>query len=222
MTRKQSQRINRIINDLGTSIRNDIAPMIQPNNPEGGYFGVPRMVLCYINFLGLLFMGWNGEKKENGDKDNFATTKKAKDYIKKVLSQVDSLYKINGDLLYDMYRHGTVHIYSPKKLVSREFPKKTVEWLVYKGEREQWEYLENRSVKYRHLQIIEWPEDRFVLPVSILVLYRDLLVSIELYQKMIYADKSENLLKNILSVADALDKEYDGTPHNFWANSIKL
>lgn len=216
MTKIHAQRVDRAINNLISSVNTDIQPIIQPNRPEGGYFGVPRMVLCYIDFLGLLFAGWSGKKKKNGNRDDFATPHKAKDFIKKVLSQVDELYRVNGDLLYDMYRHGTVHIYSPQKLSSKEFPNKTIEWLVYKGDREQWDYYENKAVKFRHLQIIEWEKDRFILPVSIVVLYRDLLVSIGLYRKMIYEDKSENLLKKFLSVVDSLDNDFDATPHKFW------
>lgn len=92
MTNEQARRIDRIINDLVTSINTDVSPIIQPTRPEGGYFGVPRMVFCYIDFLGLLFSGWSGKKKKNGDKDDFATPQKAKTYIKKVLSQVDENY----------------------------------------------------------------------------------------------------------------------------------
>ncbi len=216
MTSEESRRIDRIINDLVTSINADVSPIIQPTKSEGGYFGVPRMVLCYIDFLGLLLSGWSGRKnKKTGNKEDFATSKKAKTYIKKVLSQVDELYGENGDLFYDMYRHGTVHIYSPKKMASRTEQNKTIEWLIYKGDREQWDYYENRSVKFRHLKIIEWEKDRFMLPISIFVLYKDLLVSIDLYRKMIYEDKSGELSKNILTVADGLDQHFDTTPHKF-------
>ncbi|MBI2600462.1 hypothetical protein HYW42_00760 [Candidatus Daviesbacteria bacterium] len=216
MINEEARRIDRIINDLVTSINTDISPIIQPGRPEGGYFGVPRMVFCYIDFLGLLYSGWSGNKKKNGDKDDFATPQKAKIFIKKVLSHIDKLYEKHGDLLYDMYRHGTVHIYSPKKMVSRTDPNKTIEWLLYKGDREQWDYYENKAVKFQHLEIIKWEEDRFMLPVSIVVLYRDLLESIDLYRTMIYKDKSGDLARNLLAVADGLDQHFDSTSHKFW------
>ncbi len=216
MTKEEARRIERIINDLATSINTDISPIIKPGIPEGGYFGVPRMVLCYVDFLGLLYIGWSGKKKKNGDKDDFATPQKAKMFIKRVLSQIDELYGKHGDLFYDMYRHGTVHIYSPKKMVSRIESNKTIEWLLYKGDREQWDYYENKSVKFRHLEIIEWEKDRFMLPVSIVILYKDLLESIDLYRKMIYRDKSGELAKNLLVVADGLDQHFDSTSHKFW------
>ena len=64
MKTEELRRIDRIINDLAKSVTTDVVPIIQPNNPEGGYYGVPRMVLCYIDILGLLFSGWNGKKKK--------------------------------------------------------------------------------------------------------------------------------------------------------------
>lgn len=213
---EEAARINRIINDLATAITTDIAPIIQPGKQEGGYFGVPRTVLCYTDVLGLLYSGWSGKKDKNGNKVDFATPQKAKAYIKNILSQVDELYGENGDLLYDMYRHGTVHLHSPKKMVSRTEPNKIIEWLIYKGDREQWEYYENKAYKFRHLKVIEWKKDRYILPVSITILYRDLLVSLELYNKMIFEDKSGELAKNLLTVADGLDQHYDSTTHKFW------
>lgn len=222
MTDSESRRIDRIINDLVVSINTDIYPIIQPNRPGGGYFGVPRMVFCYIDTLGLLFAGWNGKKdKSRNKKIDFATTKKAKDFIREVFAQIDELYRINGDLLYDMYRHGTVHIYSPKKLASKEFPDRTIEWLIYKGGREQWDYYEDKAVKFRHLKIIRWEENRFILPISIVVLYKDLLTAINLYRKMLYEDKTGDLTKKFLSVADALDKDFDTTPYKFWEEAQK-
>ncbi len=216
MRSEEASRINRIINDLATAINTDISPIIQPGKPEGGYFGVPRTVLCYTDVLGLLYSGWSGRTNKDANKVDFATPQKAKIYIKKVLSQVDELYGKNGDLLYDMYRHGTVHLHSPKKMVSITDHNKTIEWLIYKGDREQWDYYENRAVKFRHLEIIEWEKDRFMLPVSIVILYRDLLVSLELYNKMIFEDKSGELAKNLLTVADGLDQHFDSTTHKFW------
>ncbi len=216
MTNEEARRIDRIINDLVTAINTDISPIIQPGKPEGGYFGVPRTVLCYIDVLGLLYSGWSGKKNKHGDKVDFATPEKAKIYIKKVFSKVDKLYADNGDLLYDMYRHGTVHLHAPKKMVSRTEPTKTIEWLIYKGDREQWEYYENRSVELRHLEIIEWEKDRFILPVSIVILFRDLLEAIDLYRKMIYRDKSGELANNLLAVADGLDQHFDSTLYKFW------
>lgn len=68
MTKEEAARISKIINDLASAITNDIAPIIQPGKPEGGHFGVPRSIFCYTDVLGLLYSGWSGKKKKNGDK----------------------------------------------------------------------------------------------------------------------------------------------------------
>lgn len=194
---------------------------VQPTNPEGGYFGVPRMVLCYIQFLGLLLEGWDGAKKDGG-KDHFGTSGQAKKYIKNVLSQIDTLYGVRGNLLYDMYRHGTVHVISPKKMQSKKYPARTIEWLLYKGDREQCDYYEDKAIKLKHLHVYKWEKNRFILCVSIINLYKDLLISIELYRKMIYRDTSGKLLNNFLSVVDALDTDFDETVHDFWTKATKI
>lgn len=212
---------NRVINDLVVSLNTDVAPIINPSKPEGGYFGIPRSVFCYINFLGLLFGGWNGNKdKRSGEKMNFGSSSQAKRYIKEVLGKIDKNYVINGDLLYDVYRHGTVHIYSPKKMIANNDNDKTIEWLIYKGGRESWQYYENKAIKLTHLKTIKWSGDRFVMPLSINVLYDDLCESIDLYRRMVYEDKE--LLEKFSSVADALDNDHDVTKHDFWSQAIEL
>ena len=206
---------DRVLNDLAVSIQTDISPIIQPNKSEGGYFGVPRMVFCYVDFLGLLYCGWI-KKYKNEQKQNFATSRKAIKFIREILGRIDRLYKTNGGLLYDMYRHGTIHIYSPKKLKSKKFPDRTIEWLLYKGDRERWDYYENRATKFHHLKIINWANNRFLLPVSINVLYADLIESMVLYRSIVHNDKSGKLLKNFRTVAEALNNDFDSTPYKFW------
>jgi len=51
--------------DLKKSIVNDVKPVIQPNQKEGGYFWVTRLVLCYIDYLGTLYEGYHGIKDYN-------------------------------------------------------------------------------------------------------------------------------------------------------------
>lgn len=119
--------------DLKKSIFNDVKPIIQPHEKEGGYFGVSRLVLCYVDYLGALYIGYNGETDRSGRK-KISTVNKAKSYIKHVLSKVDPLYESYGDLLYEMYRHGTVHLYQPKTFINKD-TKETLSWLTHKGSR---------------------------------------------------------------------------------------
>lgn len=52
--------------DLKKSIVNDVKPVIKPNQKEGGYFWVTRLVLCYIDYLGTLYEGYHGIKDIKG------------------------------------------------------------------------------------------------------------------------------------------------------------
>lgn len=218
--------LNRVINEIATSANTDIAPIIQPTKPEGGYFGVPRAVFCYINFLGLLYEGWSGKKKKKknkkeSEKTDFGTTTQAKKYIREVLGEIDELYKINCDVLYDLYRHGTVHIFAPKKMISGVDNKKSIEWLLYKGDRESWQYYESRAKKFRHLRIVEWNNNRYILPLSISVLYADLIESLVLYRQKVLTDETQDLLKKFSSVVDALDTDFDEVSYDFWSDATK-
>jgi hypothetical protein len=172
--------------DLKESIKNDIGPILQPEKEEGGYFGVARLVLCYIDFLGALYGGC--EDKTN--KRKIATPGKALCFIREVLGSVDRHYKEhqykdhqgkdhdNADLLYEMYRHGTVHLYAPKVL-KRKQGGRELQWLLYKGEREKWVIADRRAVKVRHMQPITKDAESDWLPVSINCLYDDLNAAID-------------------------------------------
>lgn len=211
------RRFEKVISDILSSIETDIAPILHANKPEGGYFGVPRMVFCYIDFLGLMFSGWNEKWDEDSlKKINFSTPSKALKYIKNILGDIDSFYLRNAKILYEMYRHGSVHIYSPKKLESKSNPEQTIEWLIYKGDRESWQHYDHKAVKLRHLQTIEWEKNRFILPISTITLYQDLIESILLYRQKVRSDKSFNLLKKFVQVANALDFKHDKTRVEFW------
>lgn len=116
------QEIRRGLDDLLTSARHDIYPIIQLNNPQGGYFGVPRSVLSYVDYLGALYCGYTGVVRRNRGVSirQIATSRKAERFIEDVLGNIDVAYRHNGKLLYRMYRHGTVHLYRPNILRIRD------------------------------------------------------------------------------------------------------
>lgn len=181
--------VKRGLGDLLNSAEFDIKPIIQPNTPEGGYFGVVRSVLCYIDYLGALYEGYDGRSKFGNGTQKLATPEKAKKFIKEILGVVDESYKLNGELLYEMYRHGTVHLYRPHRLKNSNG--RVLFWLTYKGSREYWTHYEHKAIKVRHLQILKWKNKEYALPVSIICLYEDLIESVQLY-----FEKIENELKN--------------------------
>jgi hypothetical protein len=161
--------------DLKRSIENDIRPILQPEKEEGGYFGVPRSVLCYVDFLGALYCGYQGEKFRNGKK-RIAISWKACRFIREILGSVDSLYEDNGDLLYEMYRHGTVHLFSPNELKGRDG--RVISWLLHKQGRQASIPVDGEHLEVRHLQPVEF-KGCHRLPVSIVCLCDDLNAAID-------------------------------------------
>lgn len=199
--------VKRGLGDLLNSADLDIKPIIQPNIPEGGYFGVVRSVLCYIDYLGALYEGYDGKSKFTNGAQKIATPKKAKKFIKEILGVVDEVYKSNGELLHEMYRNGTVHLYRPHRLKSSNG--KVLFWLVYKGPREYWTHYEHKSIKVKHLQICKWENKEYMLPVSINCLYEDLIESVQLYFERIESELKNDvhdLLNNYSATIEALMK----------------
>lgn len=73
---------------------------------RGGFFSITRQVFSYIDYLGALA----------GDGQN--TTKSAVAYMEKYFSLANPAYTGTCCLLFFMWRHGTVHEYDPKVVVS--------------------------------------------------------------------------------------------------------
>lgn len=199
------EEIRRGLNDLRRSAETDIAPIIQPRNSEGGYFGVPRSVFSYVDFLGALYCGYGGQIR-NGVRQ-IATSRKAERFITEVMGEVDQNYRINGEVLYRIYRHGTVHAYRPNAL--RRADGRVIAWICYKGSREDRVSDGNIvNIVATHCIPIRWTDTEDRVPVSINCLYEDLLASIEKYYTMIENEVGSNansaLQQNYSNVVDAL------------------
>ncbi|MGA9350610.1 MAG: hypothetical protein WBW48_17655 [Anaerolineae bacterium] len=150
--------------NLCKSIINDVWPILDRwrCHSEGGYFGVTRLVLCYVDYLGALYCGTQG----NNNPRHLATSKKAKTYIKEVMSKIDPLYGEDyiANLLYDMYRHGTVHLYEPKRFIDKKTHSKCLLWHVNKYTR-CWMNSDGRV--WRHLKPFQYSSQQWFFPVSI-------------------------------------------------------
>lgn len=88
--------------DLRSSITNDVRDVAlfhaHPRRKvEAGFFSIPREVFCYVDYLG----GIAGKGKTDG----------AIQYIK---DYFPSKYADFAELIYSIWRHGTVHEYKPK------------------------------------------------------------------------------------------------------------
>lgn len=144
--------------DIKKSIVNDVFPCLNLDREESGHFAVPRLVLCYADFLGYLYT-------------NVSLSKSAVKFIRDCFGEINSDYKKYGGLLYFAYRHGTVHEYEPKTIEMSNG--QIIKWIIGKERTFFWEVDGNY---YTHLK----PKNsRF--PISIKCLYDDLLKSIEVF-----------------------------------------
>ena len=92
-------------NDVLTAIKNDLIVVLEfhERQQSGGFHSIPREVFCYIDYVATLCYG-------------SASSKNATQFIEQYLGKIDSRYEQYGKLLYEMWRHGTVHEFDPKIL----------------------------------------------------------------------------------------------------------
>lgn len=164
-------------NDLKTSTVDDIEPCLYG---KGGYFGVPRLVLSYVDYLGALFHGYKHQEKNK--RKIFAKHSYAKRFLKYVFGLIDANYCSYGDLLWEIYRNGTIHLYEPLTLQNSD---QKITWVTYKGHREK-EFLSSPySVEVTHLVPQYFRNRIWIQPISISCLYEDLKSAIDLFSLMI-------------------------------------
>lgn len=196
--------VNRGLNDCRNSLKNDVFPVIAKTIgvEEGGYFIIPREIFSYAGFLGLLYCG-----PENPPQFNprfLSRTFMAERYITEVMGQVDNAYQEFGELIYSMYRHGTAHVYRPNMLESTVNNRK-ISFMCYKGPRRGiLERKEVGEIAVTHCNPVQIKADEDWLPLSINVLYDDLIASIDLYEDMI--KRNPNLLRNYSNAIEALSQ----------------
>jgi len=197
MTLRQIQ--DYLTSDLRVSVLNDVGPCVQPNQSSGGYFAVPRLVLGYVDYLGGLYHGYQG--RLNRGRRIFADSTYARVFLRDAFGQIDAHYRMYGNLLWEIYRNGTVHLYQPLTLQNAG---RVINWAVYKGPRSSQTRVQEAGVStlVRHLEPSWIVMNHWVQPVSIICLYEDLLQAIDTYSNMISRDSS--LENKFRQVANAL------------------
>jgi hypothetical protein len=199
MQRKLNMTASEAANYLQSEIKNsvilDVGSCLNSSNPKGGVFAVPRLVLAYVDYLGALYHGYDGSVDPRTGRRIFSKTSYAKSFLVEVFGTVHDDYKRYGELLYDIYRHGTVHLYEPLTLKNRTTGK-TIEWHVFKlatptappsrvGE------IKTNPWNRMMIHLVPTPKpgqndpNVWVLPVSIDCLYFDLLAALDVYAKRV-------------------------------------
>jgi hypothetical protein len=176
--------------DLLQSVINDVGPCLNLSKSEGGYFGVPKLVMSYVDYLGALYHGYGGEVDTRTGRRIIAKGVYAKKFLRDVFGKIDINYQKSADLLWDMYRNGPMHLYEPMKLQNSG---NAIVWIIHKGGR----------TSPDHLVPVFSPTDNvWALPISIKCLYDDLKEAIQSYATMIATDP--NLEQAFRRTADAL------------------
>jgi hypothetical protein len=95
--------------DFTLALRADIVAILRFHKmlDFGGDLSIPRQVFCYIDYLGSLCYG-------PGPRNN---TRHAIKFIENYFGEIDERYKKFGELMYNMWRHGTVHEFDPKRYI---------------------------------------------------------------------------------------------------------
>jgi len=151
------------------TIKDDIWPALNLPKIKGGYYSVPRLILCYIDYLGFLYCGKSGSKS-------------AVQFIREVMGKIDLKYSKYGGILYLVFRHGTIHEFMPKWFI---FENRRIGHVISKSKRNfKW-----KGENYSHLKI---KNNR--IPIALQKLYMDLLSSIERFQIIVQQD--DKIFKN--------------------------
>jgi len=161
------------LTEIKEAIQNDIGIYFKGQAVSEGWgcFAVPELVFGYCDFLGALYtrclkMG--------------TLTKRAVKFIEDFLGEVNSRYKKYAEIIYDMYRHGTVHSFRPKTYLIDE---EKISWLVGKGLSE---HLLFRKVSFQE-KAQGYIADYFLI-LDIRQLYLDLLAAVDLLIKRLRID----------------------------------
>jgi len=214
LTKKMTptEMVSFIDKELLPQTQEEIQNLIHPKKKQGGYFVVTRQILCMTDFLGAVYSGYpRSERKrdEKEKKERISTTKKAKRFIAAFFKPKSTYRRDTVNKLYDMYRHGLVHLYQPRTL---QYKKGSLEWFVYKGKRYQAKMIVSTNkgeiiIKdVDHLKIIQFAPDknRYHLAICIDALYDDFKqATIDYKNKLVQA---KHLQSNWRATVDAICK----------------
>lgn len=198
MALKRNMTCNEMVmfidNELLPQIKLEIQNWIKPNKRQGGYFVTVRQILCFVDFLGAAYSGYPlSESKKDPQGRRIATSQKAIVFMTTFFEPKQTYQQNAVTQLYDMYRHGLVHLYQPKIL--KFGSRKKLLWFFYKGKRHLSKIKINTDKgkivfkNVSHLQITnnDLSKNNYYLAVSIDCLYKD-------FEKAI--NKYRNKLKN--------------------------
>lgn len=182
------EMVDYLLKDLSKSVVNDVKPCLQLGSEVGGFFAAPRLVLSYVDYFGALYHGYQG--RVSSGRRIFADSSYAKRFLRDVFGLIDKNYAAYGDLLWEIYRNGTVHLYEPLML---ENGGKTMRWQIIKTPSPDRTVSlpighDRAFLALTHLVPMQVESTVWIQPISTGCLYNDLLQVIEKYSELLRND----------------------------------
>jgi hypothetical protein len=134
-------------------------------------------------------------------------------FLEEVFGAIDPAYRDHSRLIYEMFRHGTAHVFKPHQLRNPS-DSSTIEWVSYVGGRRDTIPYDERLLQVDHLQplLLDPITKRYILPIAINVLYNDLLGAIDRFKYEIrtqYEADDPTLLQHYTRTIKALEEPDD-------------
>lgn len=171
---------------------------------EPAFFGAVRGVMCDLDYVGALYAGWNGHRR-----DRIATKDKTVRFIRDVMSTAtgEDGYRRWSKHLYELYRTGVVHLRAPKVLHNSACDPPRLAWLLMFDRRT--DIPEVASGSAEHLRVVRASAKQATafLPVSIRALFEDHLAAVEYFAQSLETEADEGghaLLHRWRETANAL------------------
>lgn len=188
MTR--DEMVNFLDHELIPQTKQEIGNWIRPRKKQGGYFIVVRQIFCMVDFLGAVYNGYPlSESTQDKHGYRIATTNKAIRFILKFFKPINTYQTGVVSQLYDMYRHGLVHLYQPKILKLNN--NKRLLWFFYRGKRFDKKINAGTDIgnlvflNVEHLKVINNGPNKklYYLPICVDSLYEDFETAVQTYRE---------------------------------------
>lgn len=185
--------------ELLPQVELEIGNWIHPRKRQGGYFVVTRQILCMVDFLGAVYSGYSKAEKDCDKRDGqerISKTNKAKKFIATFFKPRSVYHAAAVSHLYDIYRHGLVHLYQPRVLKYNS--KKALQWFFYRGQKRFYKRMSIDTPQGKkvfnnvgYLQVLKNSNLKYYyFPIGIDCLYEDFVNAVKLYRDKLSKTKS--------------------------------
>jgi hypothetical protein len=172
--------------------------------PATGYFSAALLTMCGVDHVGALYGGWDGHNRRQ-----IASTAKARVFLTDVMAPATGLssYRTYAPHLVEIYRMGLVHLRAPKVFTASHRSTAELTWALMDDRTGEHLSTPAGPVAADHLVPVRVSKDRTALPLSVVALHEDFLVSCEWFATQLLQEANSSttvLIDRWRSTADAL------------------